>query len=247
MLFAPDVRVNIVCTIERIADFNHFNTVVGRLAMGVGWREISWGEWGSGMAKILMGLGIMALFFFINLAIPFYFIESIFRMGVIVLLMPLILGAYAFDKTKGLVKTAWDLFFSAVMQIVFLSLICLVISLMFMYLLGTDLQNIYEAFRVVDSQQATSQVIYMLSFNTANLLEIFYVGILAWYMVGKSIEYANEIASGPPIEGMAKTFIKWQMNAAKYFTGVVATKAMYANTAKSLENRARKERKEGKI
>jgi len=246
MMFPPEVRSDIVCSIERIADFNHFITVIARLSLGSGGREISNGEWGSGMAKIVLALGIMALFFFINLAIPFYFIESIFRMGVIVLLLPLILGAYAFEKTKGLIKTAWGMFFSAVMQVVFLSLICLVIVLLFMYLMGADLENVYGAFASGDPQMITSHIVYMLSFDAAGLLEIFYVGILAWYLVGKAVDYAAEFGSGNSISEMAKTFVGWQKNAVLYFVSVSSNKAVYANTTKALENRARKDRKEGR-
>jgi|GEM_PF-5351381 len=247
MMFPPEVRSDIVCSIERIADFNHFVTVIARLSLGSAGREISYGEWGSGMAKVILSLGIMVLFFFINLSIPFYFIESIFRMGVIVLLLPLILGAYAFEKTKGLMKTAWGMFFSAVMQVVFLSLMCLVIALLFMYLMGADLDNVYGAFAGGDPQMITSHIIYMLSFDTAGLLEIFYVGILAWYLVGKAVDYAKGYAdANNSISDMAKAFVGWQKNAVLYFVSVSSNKAVYANTTKALENRARKDRKEGK-
>jgi len=244
MLFPPEIRGNIVCTIERLADYNHFNIVIGRLSMASGWRQISWGEWGSGLTKIFIGLSIVILFFFLNLAVPFYFIESIFKMGIVVLLLPLLLGAYAFEKTKGLVMEAWHMFFAAVMQIVFISIMCMVIILLFMYVMGADLHNIYGAFAAGNAQEATSHIIYMLSFSPASLLESFYTGVLAWYMIGKAVDYANEFGSGNSAKDMANKFINWQQNAVKYFVSVVADKALYINTGKALENRARRENAE---
>jgi hypothetical protein len=253
VLFSREVRQNIVCTIERIADFNNMNSLIGKYNAKQGWRQMIAfgfsGNVGEGFLKLLVGLGIMAMFLYINIAVPFYFIESVFLIAVVVFMMPLFLASYPFykDSDTNLVKKGFYTFLSAVFQIIALTLMCSVISMLMMYVSGLDYYRLNHAVESGDQQDAVSQMMYMLSFDVNDLLQIVYIGIVSFYLLGQAVSIANRfsgdgVGSGTSFNGgLTKKWLGWTRNVITYTTSVARTKAGMFISSKVLADRARRE------
>ncbi len=60
-----------------------------------------------GFMALICGLIMMLLFTFIKLGFVFYLVDSMFRFAMMVLLMPILIMAYAFKPTRGWTKTGF--------------------------------------------------------------------------------------------------------------------------------------------
>ena len=256
VLFSREVKQNIVCTIERIADFNNMNSLVGRYSAKQGWRQvIGFGFSGNvleGLLKLLAGLCIMGMFLYMNLTVPFYFIESIFLIGIVVFLMPMFLAACPFSKDadSSLVKKGFYTFLSAVFQIISLTLMCSVISILMMHVSGLDYYRLNRAAEIGDQQEAVAELMYMLSFDFNDLLQIIYTGIVCFYLLGEAVKIANSfsgIGGGSSLGGgnLPKKWLGWTKNTIAYVTSVGRDKVgmlkdSRALAAKTIEERGKR-------
>jgi hypothetical protein len=248
VLFSQDVKMNIVCSIERMADFNSMNFMVGEYHLSLGWREFLDFQFGSGLVKMIIGFSIMAIFFYMNLTVPFYFIESLFMIALVLFVSPLLLAAYAFSKDmEKMVKKGISTFLAAIFQIISLTLMCSVISLLMMYVSGLDFYNLHEALQSGDSQQSTAEILYILSFSTNDLLQVLYTGLVCWYLMGKALTIANKYAGDGVDSGfkgeLPKRFLDWTRNIIKYSTSVVREKVAMKSDAKVLRDKLLRNRK----
>lgn len=245
VIFSKEIKENIVCTIERIADFNNLNIEIGKQQVSVGWRQILNFEVVTGGIKIFLGLTIMALFFMFNLTVPFFFIESLFKIAVVVFLFPLILAGYAFDKGKGFVQKALDTFLFAIFQLISLSIMCSVIALLMSYISTLDFYALQEAINNSNGQEMTSQMLLIISFNTNKLLEIIYTSLICWYLMGQALTIANNKFTGyASQESLPRKFVDWSTNIVKTSTSVVRDKIYLKQDAGALATRLRREREE---
>ncbi len=65
----------------------------------------------------MTGLMVILVFFYMMLLFPMLFLESFIHLGAITVLFPLFLVAWVFPATKSYIKTAWDVLFQAMAQI----------------------------------------------------------------------------------------------------------------------------------
>ena len=241
VLFPPEVRNDIVCSIERVADFVHLNFLIGQLQLSAGWREFWAGDAGSASAKMFLGLGVMAIFFILNLLVPYYFIESIFMIGVITIILPLLIAAYALERTRPVAKKALNILMSAVFQIISLSLVLSVIAMLFAFVGGADVGNLKAA---VEKGVPSALLLYLYSFSASSLLEIFYTGVLGWYLVGKAVKLANNFGEEGDVNNLPMKFLDFQRSIAHTFASAKKEKLLLGNTAEALARRARGEKGE---
>ncbi len=245
-LFSRDIKQDIVCTIERIADFNNMNILIGKTEMKIGLKEFINFKFGSGIIKILLGLALAGIFFMFNLAVPYFFIESLFNIALVVFLFPLFLMAYAFDKGKGFVKKGLDTFLSGISQIVALSIMCSVISLLMFYISSIDFYGIQKAIEENNSQEIASSMLMFFSFNTNSVLEMIYTGIISWWLMGRALEIANIFGNNK--ESLPETFKAFMTNTIKTATSITVTRAqMKVKTgilAEKIRGKINKEKKE---
>ncbi|MBD5405052.1 hypothetical protein HDR59_00705, partial [bacterium] len=207
VIFTREVRENIVCTIERISAFNNMNFDIGKYNLTTGFNQLINLNF-SGFVKMIIGFCIMAIFFYVNIMVPFYFVEAFFMIATVLFVFPLILVGYALDK-KQFVKQSFDTFLSAIFQVISLTLICSVISILMLYISGIDFYSLSEAIENDDVKEITSQTLYMISFSTNGLLEVFYTGFLCWFLLGEALTIANKYSSMVPSGNVANTFINW--------------------------------------
>ena len=234
-LFSKDVKQDIVCTIERVADFNNLNIIIGITEMKQGLKQLSNFKFSSGTAKILLGLTLAGIFFMFNLAVPYFFIESLLYIAIVVFLFPLFLMAYAFDKGKSFVKNGLDTFLSAISQIIALSIMCSVISLLMFYISSIDFYGIQKAIQNNNSQEIASSMLLFFSFNTNRILEMIYTGIICWWLMSKALEIANIF--GLDKESLPSSFKKFMSSSVKTATSVVVDYSYMKVKAGTLANK----------
>lgn len=238
-LFSKEVKQNIVCTIERVADFNNMNILIGISEMKQGLKQIvNFTNLGSGIAKILLGLTLAGIFFTFNLAVPYFFIESLFNIAVVVFLFPLFLMGYAFDKGKQFVKKGLDTFLSAISQIIALSIMGSVISLIMFYISSLDFYGIQNAIKNNNSQEVASSMLLFYSFNTNKLLEMIYSGIICWYLLNQALKIANMFGSDK--ESLPTKFKTFMTSTVKTVTSVVVDYSYVKLKSGSLVDRIKK-------
>ena len=222
-LFSKDIKQDIVCTIERIADYNNMNVLIGITEIKQGVKQIFNFKFASGIAKFLLGLTLAGIFFMFNLAVPYFFIESLFKIAIVVFLFPLFLMAYAFEKEnsriKLFVKNGLDTFLSAVSQIIALSIMSSVIHLLMMYISSLDFNSIQNAIENNNSQEVASSMLLFFSFNTNRILEMIYSGIICWWLLFEDLKIANVFGSDK--ENLPSTFKKFMSSSMKTATSVV--------------------------
>ena len=242
VLFSKDVKQNIVCTIERIGDFNNLNIMIGKYQVIQGWRQLTNFDIFAGLVKVVLGISIMGMFFIFNITVPFFFIESLFKIAIVVFLFPLFLMGYAFDRGKSFFKQELDTFLSSIFQIVSISIMCSVISLLMMYISTLDFYTFQSALENNNAQEMTSQILLMLSFNTNKLLEILYTGIICWYLMGQALTIANKFSGYASTETAPKKFFEWTKSMVKWSTSVVVEKVNLKLEAGAIANKLLKEK-----
>lgn len=242
VIFPRKIREDIVCTIERVSSFNNMNFDIGKYNFKTGFNQLINFDF-SGFTKMIIGFCIMAIFFYINIMVPFYFIEAFFMIATVLFVFPLILVGYALDK-KQFVKQSFDTFMSAIFQIISLTLMCAVISLLMLYISGIDFYNFEEALTNRDLKEITSQTLYIISFTSNGLLEVFYTGFLCWFLLGEALTIANKYNSMVPNGNVATTFIKWTKTLVKHTTEVTRELVTLKFEGETLNNKMKRKEKE---
>ena len=170
-----------------------------------------------------------------NLTISYFFIESLFRIAVVVFLSPLFLMGYAFDKGKRFVKDGLDTLLSGLFQLVSLSLIALVISLIMMFLLNIDIIRLQQSASSGNKQEMLSSIIYLMqSFNPNMLLQFIYTSLISWMLMGEALTIANKFSGFGQKETLGEKFKNHLTSIVAVSTNVVRTvKDMYIGSKKT--------------
>ncbi len=234
VLFSSNVRTNIVCSLDRIGYFNNFFIIVGKYQFISGWNKFINFSIPSGIVKMFLGLGIMSIFFYYNLTIPFFFIESLFRIALVIFLAPLFLMGYAFDKGKQFVKQGFNTFLSAIFQLVSLSLMSLIISLLMMYILKIDIFGFYKSVKLSNFQDITSQLFLLISLDTNSLLQIIYTGIICWVLLGEALTVANKFSGYNKTETLPKLFLQFSKKIISVSTSLIKDKVYMIKESKKI-------------
>ncbi len=206
-LFSNEARKNIVCSIQRVNYFNKVYMIVGKYQVIMGLKNLINLSVIKGIFKILIGITIFAMFFMYNLTMSYFFIESLFRIAVVVFLFPLFLMGYAFDKGKKFVKDGIDTLLSGLFQLVSLSLVALIISLIMMFLLNIDIIRLQQSASTGNKQEILSSIIYLMqSFNPNMLLQFIYTSLISWMLMGEAMTVANKFSGFGQKETLGQNF-----------------------------------------
>lgn len=149
-----------------------------------------------GFLPVLVGLLVWAIFFVVRLLFVFYLVDSVLRFGIIILMLPIFILAYAFGPTKKWTKIGFShMMYSAVYVMAFSILIATVL----MAIANLITEN-GQIFNPADPDAHFQQI----SIATLCLLLI---GCLVW----KSLDVAQELASsliGAQIEAKLQQNLK---------------------------------------
>ena len=149
-----------------------------------------------GVLPVLVGLLVSAIFFVVRLLFVFYLVDSVLRFGIIILMLPIFILAYAFGPTKKWTKIGFShMMYSAVYVMAFSILIATVL----MAIANLITEN-GQIFNPADPDAHFQQI----SIATLCLLLI---GCLVW----KSLDVAQQLASsliGAQIEAKMQQNLK---------------------------------------
>lgn len=75
---------------------------------------------------IIAGMALIAIFLLMYITIPFMLIDMVFTFGILLSFLPLMIGGYAYDKTKNFsstgIKSLWGMCFYMIMYSIFLGI-----------------------------------------------------------------------------------------------------------------------------
>ena len=227
-LFSNDARKNIVCSIQRVNYFNKVYMTVGKYQIIMGFKNILNLYISKGIFKILIGITIFGMFFMYNLTMSYFFIESLFRIAVVMFLFPLFLMGYAFDKGKKFVEDGFNTLLSGLFQLVSLSLVSLIISLIMMFLLNIDIIRLQQSAISGNKQEILSSLIYLMqSFNPNMLLQFIYTSLISWMLMGEAMTIANKFSGFGKKETLGQNFTK-------HIKSIIAVSTNVARNAKDM-------------
>jgi hypothetical protein len=88
--FPEPIKLTMKCMIEALSRYLTIGENIALIAMSEGRGPIAW----------ITGLVLYAFFWVVKLGFVFYLVDTIFKMGIIILLLPLFILSYAFGPTK---------------------------------------------------------------------------------------------------------------------------------------------------
>ena len=248
LLFSKDVRNNIICTLERIGTLNNSYIIFGGYQMRIAVDELLNLYFKNAFFRFVLGLIIVGLFVVYNLTISFFFIESLFKIAIVLFIAPLLIMGYAFDKGKQFAKQGLDTFLAAVFQMVSLSLMSVVIALIMGFTSNLDMAGLKMAMEQNDLQAVSSHLLLMFSFNASTFWEMLGMGIMSFVLMGEAMTIANKFSGYAKTETLPNTFRKFTKSIIKTGVGVAANKTGWFSTkadktTKKIDNLVNKELK----
>lgn len=164
------------------------------------------------LGYLLVGIGLWIGGMLILLAVPFMMIDSVLQLAVAGSLLPFAIGAYAFKVTRQYTGKVWETFINAMFAFVFVSLIALMMTTAMEQIIVENVGSV----KVFDSMDiAMSDIMKNLSWFSSAFLEICFVLILAWAVIGEATDFAKQFSGsitstkiGSSIGTMAGSFTK---------------------------------------
>lgn len=87
---------------------------------------------------------IIAAFFLLSAVFPFFLVDSFFRIGIVLLLLPFFIVTAAFPSTRSYTKRAFDMLISSLINFFMISLILVLLIQMFYALMGPNATKLAE-------------------------------------------------------------------------------------------------------
>lgn len=179
------------------------------------------------LGYLLTGLGLWFGAMIMIIAVPFLMIDSVIQMTVASALVPAAIGAYAFKITRGYVKKVWETFLNAMFNFVFLSIITLILTTMFVQVLSAD-ANLETLANSGEESMLMAEMLIKIGWGGESFLKICFVLILTWTVLGEISAFAKQFAGS-----ISSTKIGSSIGAMAASGAKSATKATLGKTAEA--------------
>lgn len=167
------------------------------------------------LGYLLVGIGLWVGSMLILLAVPFMMIDSVLQLAVAGSLLPFAIGAYAFKVTRQYTGKVWETFINAMFAFVFVSLIALMITTALEQIITNATANTDTLFEEYAKGVEMELLLNELSWFSSAFLEVCFVLILAWAVIGEATDFAKQFSGsitstkiGSSIGTMAGSFTK---------------------------------------
>ncbi len=176
------------------------------------------------------GIALFIPLFMIFISLPLKLLDSMFRLMFVSALMPLWVILWVLPPTQGYSKKAFDMFLNVLVTFVCLS----VIMLMVLILLGSWTSGISSWADFMTKLQTghTAEAFEMINFSTSAFFIALAMTFLAFSLVGKTEEFANNFVGGAPGGGMGAGLEKLGMAG----VGLVGSKVAKPLATKAAKN-----------
>ena len=180
----------VLCTVKSVQDQIMKIVALGRVCHCLAW-ENRMLKFIPNFAYLLSSLAFMVTGFLIIIIYPFLLIDSLLKLAVVIALLPLALGAYAFGM-KYLQKI-WETFLNAMFTFIFLSIIVSIIAK-----IATD-----YAGEILTSDVLSYRIASVLWFTSGGM-KLAFVCFLGWAVLGEAKEFASKFGGGIKLDIGAK-------------------------------------------
>lgn len=167
------------------------------------------------LGYLLVGIGLWVGGMLILLAVPFMMIDSVLQLAVAGSLLPFAIGAYAFKATRQYTGKVWETFINAMFAFVFVSLIALMVTTALEQIITNATANTDTLFKEYAKGVEMELLLNELSWFSSKFLEVCFVLILAWSVIGEATDFAKQFSGsitstkiGSSIGTMAGSFTK---------------------------------------
>ena len=167
------------------------------------------------LGYLLVGIGLWVGGMLVLLAVPFMMIDSVLQLAVAGSLLPFAIGAYAFKATRQYTGKVWETFMNAMFAFVFVSLIALMITTALEQIITNATANTNVLFKEYADGVQMELLLNDLSWFSSKFLEVCFVLILAWSVIGEATDFAKQFSGsitstkiGSSIGTMAGSFTK---------------------------------------
>ena len=171
----------------------------------------------SGIGMWLSGLVLLVIF-------PFLMLDAVIQLAVACALLPAAIGAYTFKATRSYVTKVWETFLSSMFHFIFLTII--------MMILITAIENsVGEALGALDNinnEGIWKQALLELSWTGVLFLQLVFVILLGWAVLGQIAQFAHRFASSVSSTNIGTTIGTLAASGAKNATTRIASPALGA-------------------
>lgn len=96
-LISSELKEDMLCLVNSVNMMYLSAMTAGSNMISMSWKS----DKIAGLPDIIAGMAIISIFFLMYLTIPFTLIDIVFTLGILVCFIPLMIGGYAYDKTKN--------------------------------------------------------------------------------------------------------------------------------------------------
>lgn len=198
---------NIVCTVKIIQDKLTDVLSIGTASFCVSWYVKNFyifPHLGYLISGGLIWLAALLLLFIF----PFLMLDAVLHLAVACALLPAAIGAYAFNATEKYVKKIWETFLHAMFQFVFLTIVLMILFKAIEVTMGNVVDGSVKAEFI--NAGRWEKLLKELSWTGISFLELVFILLLGWAVLGQIAEFAKSFAGslasggiGSKIGGMA--------------------------------------------
>ncbi len=177
---------------------------------------------------LFVGLGLWIGAMVIILGVPFMMIDAVFQLAVAGALLPFGIACFPFKATSGYTKKIWETFLNSMFAFVFISVISLMLVVAFLRIVGHTAEG-----------TTVQNVLVELPWFGPEFLQVCFVCILTWAVLGTAKEFAGEFAGSISSTNIGSQIGTMGASAAKSFAvkaGKETLEAGVETTGKVVKN-----------
>ena len=128
-IITEELKNDMLCLMNSVNTVFLSSMTAGSNMIGMSWRNFMENPIGNAkyLPDIVAGMAIVAIFFLMYLTIPFMLIDIVFTMGILISFIPLMIGGYAYDRTKSFsskgISSLFGMSFYIIMYSIFLGIL----------------------------------------------------------------------------------------------------------------------------
>ena len=122
-MLSADLKKDMLCLLNSVS-----SVYLSAMTGGSNMISMAWKSKGiKNLPDIVAGMALIAIFLIMYVTIPFMLIDIVFTLGILLSFLPLMIGGYAYDRTKGFsqkgISSLWGMCFYIIIYSVFLGII----------------------------------------------------------------------------------------------------------------------------
>jgi len=143
-------------------------------------------------AYLFSGLGLWVVGMLLLIIFPFLMLDAVLQLAVSCALLPAAIAAWAFKETRGYVTKVWESFLKAMFSFVFLTIIMMILITILDNTIGEAQQSLDA---VNETGGAFDVILNDLSWTGVLFLNIVFVCLLGWAVLGQIAQFSGKFAS----------------------------------------------------